>query len=299
MTDVPEEVIDMAANVVAEQAEAVEDVLHSSSKIKFVYGGVGLLVGGLLGAAGAYAFTRDRAEQEANKRADDEIARMAEHYHNKVIAAENETAKESMADIVEGNGYRSPDHEEGQPQSPMAVTPPAAVVEAAKEGLEEAQPAEAKVIKEPQEHAETTNIFQEHGDADVDRSWNYAEERKNRAPDRPYIIHEDERGEMEDYQDLTITYYEADDVLCNERDEIIDAEDRERLVGEASLSRFGHGSSDPAIVYVRNDELELIYEIVRSPNSFAEEVHGFTHEDHDRRNLQRMRERERSNYKDD
>jgi hypothetical protein len=65
------------------------------------------------------------------------------------------------------------------------------------------------------------------------------------------------------------------------------------LIGEKNLSRFGHGSQDPSVVYVRNDQLELVYEVVRSPQSYSEEVHGIKHESFEMGNLQRMRKRER------
>jgi hypothetical protein len=64
------------------------------------------------------------------------------------------------------------------------------------------------------------------------------------------------------------------------------------------LDRFGHGSNDPSIVYIRNDTLEIIYEVVKSPHYYAEEVHGFKHEDLYRGNLERMRARERDDNED-
>jgi hypothetical protein len=61
-------------------------------------------------------------------------------------------------------------------------------------------------------------------------------------------------------------------------DEVIDPDNRDNLVGDKNLDRFGHGSNDAFIVYIRNDQLEIVYEVVLSPNSYAEEVHGFSHE---------------------
>jgi hypothetical protein len=136
----------------------------------------------------------------------------------------------------------------------------------------------------------TRNVFRE---AKVEDTWDYQEELKRRSPDIPYVIHYDERYELEDYDHVTLTYYEGDDVLCNERDEIVDPDRRDEMVGDSNLNLFGHGSNDASIVYVRNDKLELIFEVVRSPNHFAEEVHGITHEAYDRGNLERMRIRER------
>jgi hypothetical protein len=52
----------------------------------------------------------------------------------------------------------------------------------------------------------------------------------------------------------------------------------EDIVGNA-LSRFGHGTSDPNVVFVRNDVLQLQIEITRHPNeSYEESVEGLQHD---------------------
>ena len=80
--------------------------------------------------------------------------------------------------------------------------------------------------------------------------------------------------------------------------QVIGVDERNALLGEERWSRFGHGSNDAAIVYIRNDQVEIIYEVVRSPISYAEEVHGFSHDDAYRGNLERMRARERDERED-
>jgi hypothetical protein len=137
------------------------------------------------------------------------------------------------------------------------------------------------------------NVFEDNREKTVPHEWDLHSELRRRTPDRPYVIHYDERHDMEGYSDVSYTYYAADDVLCNEKDEVIDPAERDDLIGEANLERFGHGNPDPMIVFIRNDNLEILYEIIKSPNSFAEEVHGFNHEGWDRGNLERMRRRER------
>ena len=49
----------------------------------------------------------------------------------------------------------------------------------------------------------------------------------------------------------------------------------------------------PVDTVAYNDELQIVYEVVKSPNSYAEEVHGFSHDDAYRGNLERMHKRER------
>jgi len=45
------------------------------------------------------------------------------------------------------------------------------------------------------------------------------------------------------------------------------------------VEKFGHGSGDPNVVYIRNEQYTAEIELCRSPNSYAEEVHGFKHSD--------------------
>ncbi len=162
----------------------------------------------------------------------------------------------------------------------MAITPPTAIVEAAElfdDGKEKSQP---PIIEDL---PKTRNVFEE---AAVVDNWDYHKERQRRSPLRPYVIHYDERDEKP-YVEGTLTYYTEDDVLCNELDEVIAESERERLVGDANLEKFGHGSNDAQIVYIRNDALETQYEIVRSPNSYAKEVYGLEHADTSRRRKKR------------
>lgn len=257
---------------VLQEADAAFDLEQQASR-RFI--GAGFLVGlsGLLiGAAGGYFFCQRKMETKYNQIVEDEIAEMREHYQNKMVALENTTTKEDFEDleeIVRDKGYSV--------APPMAVTPPPAVMEAAEEIL---VTPEIPVTEEPpQVEAQTRNIFEE---AQVVDDWDYYKERAKRTPMRPYVIHYDEREEIP-YEESTLTYYEADDVLCNELDEVIADPDRERIIGEANLEKFGHGSNDPSVVYIRNDTLEAQYEVVRSPNSYAEEVHGFEHTDTKRR----------------
>lgn len=288
------EAVGDAAEVVAETNQDVADVIRDTPRR-----GVGLAIGAFLVGAGisgglTFIFTKRWAEIKYSKLADDEIVVMRQHYQMKAQALESEKAKRPVNEIVRDKGYATPASFDGPP---MAVQPPAGVaMDEEEEEPDDSEMGEDAVegpngVKPP---PEVRNIFRERDAAQDEDVWDWHEERRKRSPDRPYVIHYDERYEMDGYAEMTLTYYTLDDVLCNDRDEIIDPDgERERLVGEANLDKFGHGSQDPSIVFVRNDTIEVMYEIVKSPNSFAEEVHGFQHEAWDRGNLERMRIRER------
>lgn len=89
----------------------------------------------------------------------------------------------------------------------------------------------------------------------------------------PYVISIDEFGEeMVHFDKLTIYYYEEDDTLADEQEEIID--DPNAIVGDESLTRFGDKSDDSDIVYVRNERISVDYEVIRLHKSYQESVLG-------------------------
>lgn len=269
MSDTTEMVTETAERVSeADFAEFARQL--NKAKVRFAVGG--WILGATTGAFFAYKFASRKIETKYSQIATDEIAEMREHYQAKSRALEGKTQKPDLDSIVAEKGYSSPTS-----APPMAVPPPESV--ATKEDEAEEDDSEAEV----------QNIFRE---ATVEDTWDYHEELRKRSPDIPYIIHYDERKEL-DYDEITLTYYEVDDVICDERDEIFDTLRRNNVLGGEELLRFGHGSNDASIVYIRNDKLELVFEVVRSPNSFAEEVHGFSHESYYRGNLERMRVKER------
>lgn len=102
----------------------------------------------------------------------------------------------------------------------------------------------------------------------------FAEEVRNRTDDVPYVISEEEYMQNDtDYTQISLTFYEGDNVLADDRDDPIPTVDD--LVGDNNLLRFGDWSNDPNVVYVRNDVREQEYEITRSQGKFSDEVAGF------------------------
>ncbi|MFL5661345.1 MAG: hypothetical protein ACJ8BW_08325 [Ktedonobacteraceae bacterium] len=285
--DTAKEVIADAADKVAEEAEDFAAFARQMSRIKIKYAVGGWLLGATTGAFFAYKFGYSRAETKYTKIIDEEIGQIRHHYMEKSKALVGEAAKRPVNQLAEELGYSSSENESDDTPPPMVVRPPIPEPDIPRT----LPPRTTSTIPDDSSKRPTEkNIFRE---AKVDHIWDWHEERRKRSPDKPYVIHIDERFDKEGYQDVTLTYYTVDDVLCNEQDEIIDPDgDRERLIGEASLDRFGHGSNDASIVYVRNDALEILFEVVKSPHSFAEEVHGFHHSGYGK-NLERMRARER------
>jgi hypothetical protein len=278
MSESVEKAIDVAADVaaeVAQQAEGAEEVIRSLSQVKVAYTALGVAIGSAVGSLIAFNVAYRRAEAKYSQIAAEEISEMREHYNEKVVALDLSQTKGDLEELVRERGYSTSEPETGMP--PMAISPPKAVVDAAQEAAEEEEvsaEAETTVASAAQsEELEVRNLF--HDNAPPEDTWDWHEERRKRSPLNPYVIHIEERDDNAAYDSVTWTYYEEDDVLCRENDEVVSVEERDKVVGEANLEKFGHGSGDAAIVYVRNDQIEVDFEIVRSPNSYAEEVHGF------------------------
>ena len=135
---------------------------------------------------------------------------------------------------------------------------------------------------------ETHNVFEQTA-ADRYTGWNYEKEmayRQTLPAGYPFVIHEDERHEATDYAETQLTWYAGDDILCDDDDRALPNVDE--LIGLENLERFGDGTDDDNVMFIRNDRLEVIMEVNRSPNSYTEEVHGLKHSEEEPRRRPRF-----------
>lgn len=122
--------------------------------------------------------------------------------------------------------------------------------------------------------------------------WDAELELARRPANRPYVVSKEEWDELDpDLEMVTLTYYAGDEALADARDEPI--ANVEAVVGTDNLKRFGHGSEDPRVVYIVNNQLPMAFEVLLHDGKFAHEVLGFEHGErlalHDRRPARRMR----------
>lgn len=80
----------------------------------------------------------------------------------------------------------------------------------------------------------------------------------------PYVISPAEFGGVDGYDIQTLKYYESDDTLTDDDDNVVD----EDLVGSGALSSFGQYEDDT--VYVRNERLKRDYEILREYGRYTD-----------------------------
>lgn len=79
------------------------------------------------------------------------------------------------------------------------------------------------------------------------------------------VIPPDEFGDIDDYERASLIYY-ADGILTDDRNEVID--DIENFVGDEALDSFGEWEEDS--VFVKNDNLECYYEILKDYRKFSD-----------------------------
>lgn len=89
--------------------------------------------------------------------------------------------------------------------------------------------------------------------------------KEDHSIEAPYVISPEEFGEMDGYTQISLTYFEDDDILSDENGVVID--DPEEIVGDA-LNHFGDYEEDS--VFVRSDPKRCDYEILKDFRSYAE-----------------------------
>lgn len=111
-----------------------------------------------------------------------------------------------------------------------------------------------------------------------------------RDTSKPYIISIEDFHDDDDMTKISIVYYEDDDTLVDEREQVIP--DIESVVGRKNLNRFGHKSQDENILYVRNEKLGggTDFEIARNDGSYSHLVLGFEPDPQPRKNHRLTRE---------
>lgn len=113
-------------------------------------------------------------------------------------------------------------------------------------------------------------------------------------PSKPFIISFEEYLENT-AEKHTLTYYEGDDTLCDQGENVIPDEDIEGLIGPDALIKFGTRSDDPHIVYVRNMKNGVDYEVVRNLGSYKLLVAGMREDVQEEGRIERRRKGRQKN----
>lgn len=220
------------------------------------------VLGVLAGSGGTYFILEKRLKQKYEAIANDEIEEARERY--KVMYKEPLVVTEVEEDDEEDT-------------EPLRIFPDEKLKTEISEFVKEVEEVAEAEGNTPEAVKDTVrNIFRDAKSANS--HFDYDEEVPKRTPEKPYIITEEEfmLNEME-LEQGSLTYYEGDGVLADERDEIV--QDDDTLVGEENLQRWGHGAKDRNMVHIRNEKVGMEWEVLRSTGSFAKEVYGFDDSD--------------------
>ena len=250
-----EELIEKAADEIEEVAEVTRSLTGREVGFFIAGVGVGLAIGFTVGSK----VMEKKLKTKYAKIAEDEISEMREHYQQKMVAVE---PKPPIEDVIKERERYTEAEQQAIDETNLLFPP---------------EDGEEVVVEEVIEVKETSqvNVFNT-------ETWDYAKEVKSRDPEVPYIIHIDEFTQNEpDNEQITYTYYEIDDVLADPRDTKVD--DMDAVIGLGNLGRWGHGSNDENIVYIRNERLSLDFEVVRDRGSYAEETRKNIRHSYDRR----------------
>lgn len=198
-----------------------------------------------------------------------------EHYVNSELQNVEDYWKKHYRRLYKGEGYSTPQEavesmKETDPDYREATKTISGAGATAKEWLENAMETQ-KEIREAMAISEDEGY---NGESEEEEQNVFEKAAESQDPTIPrHITIEEFMQDMPSYEKVTLTYFEDDDTLISEKDERA-VEDQERLVGGDFVDQFGMGSKDHDTVYVRNEALELDFEITRDRRSYAEFLMG-------------------------
>lgn len=256
--------IEQLAEEVATNLEEAAEITRKVNSTGLGYLAVGLGIGAAIGFYLGYKYNREKIRAEAYKDAEGEVALLREVYLNKTLSATNveadstplqgavPTEKPPIEEIVEHLGYGAP-----IPRRERPLPAPVPILEI--EDLPD------DTLDDLPENPVGTS-------KSMNAGWNYEREARNRSPEEPYVIHQNEYYHSNpEYTKIVYTYYALDDVVADEHDHPVPHGDL--VIGVDNL-KFGHGADDTEVVFVRNDRLEMDMQICRIQRSFEEDILG-------------------------
>jgi hypothetical protein len=214
-----------------------------------------LLVGAAAGLAAGGVLSYILARRSFNERLDAEVIAVKHHYQ---IRAETASARaDAVERTVPAVGTRMDD---------------SGTDGVAKLSLDFYGNPEDSLAVDDSEDELSEDAELESSDASLGISWPPAE----RDRTRPYVISDEEfaEGAQEGvHQCITVKWYDGDHVLIDSDEQPIP--DIRRTTGPLSKKGFGGVSKDPNIRYVRNERLEVDFEICFDEGSYIQSVLGY------------------------
>lgn len=227
---------------------------------------VATVVSTATGSAGGYIFAKKRLEKKYMEMAQEQIEAAKIFYSQKSKSGEYADPIDLAAKYADEDDMSEEDR---------------ALMLEVKEALEELQynpSAEVRVVAEVEQIEVTEsikkNMFDTHEESEVVLDFDLDDELEKKAKGEPYILEEEEYLEgASEYKQHALVWYEGDGVLASDEDDSV-IQNVKRAIGEGNL-RFGYGTKQQNLVYIRNDRLRAEYEITRSREKYSVVVGGF------------------------
>lgn len=293
VADVVPEVLDKGVHISAETTRKGVQALRNPRTVAVIVIAASMAAGAGLGVLG-YKLLKKRLEKQFEERLEKDLDEMRIYYKRRnkegefatpASAAEVLLVEEAVEalEVYTGETAVVPQEskdESAEDDSPKGLMRPAGKVDYTRPMSDSAAGQairEQVVTVEEKPGPQARNIFVD-GQPLVDDDWDIAAEEANRNQAVPYVISHDEFMENAfEHPQVKYVYYAGDDILANENEEMV--HDIESVVGSENLGRFGHGSRDRRIVYVRNERLEQDIEVVHSDEKYSQTVMNLRHSD--------------------
>lgn len=208
----------------------------------------------LLGTSCGTAVTYILIKRKANKRADEEIESVVKTFKNRIDKIEEILTDEQKEKL----GIYSPSKESVNKPVEIPQKIPCDIFEAS-DPVEKKTETQNEYNKKIEELGYSVGVDLSEGE---DKQANYTTKQIDEDKTIPYVISEDEFGEIGNEEE-TLFYY-ADHVITDEEENIIT--DIEDLIGDC-LTQFGDFDDT---MYVRNERKETDYIILRSEKKYSD-----------------------------
>lgn len=207
---------------------------------------------GVVGTACGFGAGYLLGKRNGGKNVQQNIYRMNVEDYNAVTQAEPVATPAAFSD------------ENWEDDADIIEDPPMVVAEVSR--VEDSEDEVIEILEAELVETETVNVFLNSSL----NEWNEEFEASQRVEGQPYVIPVAVFVENElDYSQETLTYYSGDDILVDQQDKPI--YNYSTLLGEL---KFGHGSGDPNVVYIRNDNIRYEWEVLFHTGQYSIEILG-------------------------
>jgi hypothetical protein len=219
--------------------------------------GASVLLGAAIGAGLGAVLGWYIAKRQMEKELVNELMGIKKYYADKLRAAaaareDSDAGERSEATMADPGGVRTTGRvitKISDPRVELVLHPRHPSLE----GLEEVGPGDDEDAEDPDDDSPPEPLV--------------------RDTTKPYVITLEEFAEEnETYSKVSLTYFMEDDTLCDERDAPIRDTS---IAGVGFEALFGQDADDPDIIHIRNDKLQVDFEIARRHESYTETVLGY------------------------